>query len=508
MISSHQFEASMDTAVCALALYEHSPVARQWYDLIVNYLVGVTCGHGFDECWNEGPGYGTSKCKWLTNASLYFDATIPGAAFGRNPFYSRMGEFFRRVIPVGMDHNAWGNQNNASRANHLATFRKLAHLTGDGHFLFNYQQYRGRSFSEFRPWIEYVLPGRYQEPEPKAESDLAAVFPIDGWAMAATGAPSDPDTYRSGAGVIFQCRPRGGYSHSFHSDGSFQLHAYGQMLNHGGGSSANLDAFAYHSMSHNTVLIDGLGQAQPSQGQLYPTYGRMIGFSRGRLAGEGPVEGGSNQSDSFVYFSGDVTRCYPHQPGDYRRWGLPLDKVYEDRAVDHLQRFVRHVVFLRGKYFVIYDDLACSRPATFTWLYHIRPKTPFAFDSKSFAFDYAVGDVRVRLQHVARPGELMLDDRQGLDGLVNPLTNEDYRPWRKGDIVCAHNLWVSNRRPAEQWGFLAVVYPTRVGGAVPPIQRIDDSTVRVGGDVVSFDRASPAASKATLVVDASAFRHR
>ena len=145
MISSHQFEASMDTAVCGLVLYEHSEVGRQWYELMVNYLIGVTCGHGFDECWNEGPGYGTSKCKWLTNASLYFDTAIPEAHFGRNPFYSRMGEYFRRVIPVGMDHNAWGNQKNASRGNHLAMFRKLAYLTGDGQFLF-----KTKAFTVFR----------------------------------------------------------------------------------------------------------------------------------------------------------------------------------------------------------------------------------------------------------------------------------------------------------------------------------------------------------------------
>jgi hypothetical protein len=109
LCSSHQYEGSMDTAVCGLVLYEHCDVGRQWYELMVNYLIGVTCGHGFDECWNEGPGYGTSKCKWLTNASLYFDTAIPDAHFGRNPLYSRMGEYFRRVIPVGMDHNAWGN---------------------------------------------------------------------------------------------------------------------------------------------------------------------------------------------------------------------------------------------------------------------------------------------------------------------------------------------------------------------------------------------------------------
>lgn len=493
MPSSHQYEGSMDTAVCGLVLYEHSEVGRQWYELMVNYLIGVTSGHGFDGCWNEGPGYGTSKCKWLVNASVYFDTAVPGADFGRNPVYSRIGEYFRRVIPVGMDHNAWGNQRNASRGNHLAMFRKLAYLTGDGQFLFNYRQYGGREFSDFRPWIEYVLPAYYDAPEPSPEKDPVALFDIDGWAMAATGPPSDRRTYEEGLGFIFQCRPRGGFSHSFNSDASFQLHAYGRMLNHGGGSSGNGDAFAYHTMSHNTILVDGLGQAQTSKGQDFPEYGRIVGFARGK---------------DYVYVAGDATLCYPRKPGDYRRWSLPLDDVYRRQALEHLQRFVRHILFVRGKYFVVFDDLAASRPAKYTWLYHILPEGGLSFDPARFAVDYQVGEVKVRLQHIAQPQQLVLDNRRGLDGFVNPMTGEDYRRYRQDDILCQHNLWVTNERQAENWTFLSVVYPVPQGGNVPPIERLDDGTVRVGDDVICFDPESAAAAQATLVVDPAAFRSR
>jgi hypothetical protein len=490
LCSSHQYEGSMDTAVCGLVLYEHCEVGRQWYALMVNYLIGVTCGHGFDECWNEGPGYGTSKCKWLTNASLYFDTAIADAHFGRNPFYSRIGEYFRRVIPVGMDHNAWGNQKNASRGNHLAMFRKLAYLTGDGQFLFNYEQYRGRAFSKFRPWIEYVLPAYYDRPEPMPEREPVALFDVDGWAMAATGPPSDRSTYENGLGFIFQCRPRGGFSHSFHSDASFQLHAYGQMLNHGGGSSANGDAFAYHTMSHNTILVDGLGQAQTSKGQTCPAYGRIVGFARGK---------------DFVHVAGDATHCYPREPGDYRRWSLPIDDIYRRRAAEHLQRFVRHILFMRGKYFIIYDDLAASQPTKYTWLYHILPEGGLSFDRSRCAVDYHVGDVKVRLQHIAQPRELLVDDRRGLDGFINPVTGEDYRRYRRDDVLCEHNLWVTNERPAMSWSFLSVIYPIPPGGSTPRIDRIDDYTVRVGQDVISFDPGSAGAAQADLIVDRAAF---
>ena len=491
MLDSHGYEAAMDTAVCGLALYEHSQIGREWFDLILNYLIGVTCGHGFDEAWNEGAGYGTSKCKWLMNATMYFDTSLSQAHLGRNPYYRRIGEFFRRIIPVGMGHHAWGNQANASGRNHLAHFRKFAYLTGDGRFLLNWQQYGGEEFSTFRPWIEYVLPAYYDRPEPKPENDTVGLFPIAGWVMAATGPPSLRSTYENGLGIIFQCRPRGGYGHSFNSDGSFQLHAYGQMLNHGGGSSANRDAYAYHTMSHNTILVDGLGQAQPPTGQLYPTYGRIAAFSRG---------------EDYVYFAGDATRCYPRAPGKYSRWSLPLDDVYQKRALPYLDYFIRHVLFLRGRYFVIYDDLSCSVAATYTWLYHILPQEPFDFDESTFTIDYALGDVKVRLRHLAHPERLNLDDRMGTEAFVNPFTGEDYRQWRRDDILCAHNLWISNTVPAQQWRFLTVVYPARPGETVPAIERLDDFTVRVAEEVISFNPNSPYARDADFVVDVPAIR--
>jgi hypothetical protein len=116
--------------------------------------------------------------------------------------------------------------------------------------------------------------------------------------------------------------------------------------------------------------------------------------------------------------------------------------------------------------------------------------------------------VAVRLQQVYRPDALVLDDRQRLEGRVNPITGEDYRPQRQGDIIEGHNLWVSTREPAAEWGFLAVVYPQPPGGAIPEIERLDDRTVRVGDDVICFDPASPAAGEATIVVNPAAFVRR
>jgi hypothetical protein len=263
------------------------------------------------------------------------------------------------------------------------------------------------------------------------------------------------------------------------------------MLNHGGGSSANQDAYAYHTMSHNTILVDGLGQAQPPSGMTSPTYGRIAGYEEG---------------DGYVYMAGDVTRCYPEEPGAYRRWGLPIDAVYSERALPYLERFIRHILFVDGKYFVIYDDLQCSKPARYTWMYHILPEGPITFDQAGFTVDYTAVDVPVRLKHIYKPDAIELDNRRGEDALVNPFTGENYRQFRKGDILCAHNLWVTNAEPAEQWHFLSVIYPQPPGGEIPPIERVDDNTVSVDGKTICFDPSSPAASNAEILVEVGEFR--
>ena len=491
LCGSHQYEGSMDTAAVGLALYEHSPKGRECFDLMLNYLIGVTNGFGFEEAWNEGPGYGNSKMKWLLNATIYYDTALPGANLGRNPYYRAVGDFLARVTPVGLPHSPWGNGSASAgyyTGGRLANFRRLAFLTGDGRFLRNWRESGGQHYSRWRPWIEYVLPHYYHEPKAIPEADPVKLFPLAGWVTASSHPPSLRTAFSDGVGFIFQCRPRGGYSRSFNSDASFQIHAYGQQINHGGGSTTNRDAYAYHTMSHNTILVDGLGQAQP-MGCVHPAYARVAAFRRG---------------EDFLYCAGDATLAYPTKPGKYSRYGLPIDKVYERRALGHLRRFVRHVLFVRQRYFVIFDDLRASQPSCFTWLYHVLPPKPFSMDQAKGTVHYAVGKVPVTVAHVAHRDHLEWQDRRSLDAMSNPFTGEDYRRWRKKGPLPVHNLWGTNEKPAAQFHFLTVIYPYRPADPKPTIERVDDYTVRVRTDpktidVIHFGHQPP--PTATLVID-------
>jgi len=160
---------------------------------------------------------------------------------------------------------------------------------------------------------------------------------------------------------------------------------------------------------------------------------------------------------------------------------------------------------VKNRYFVFFDDLEVDNdhPSKFQWLYHFHPETNLEFNPEKFEFDYQIGQTRVKMVHIAVPEDLTFMDKQGMDGLVNPITRKDYRQgWQEvAELknrtlpLFAHNLWISNRTPVTQHNFLVVIFPYREGEREPVITRLDDLTVRVDSsdisDVISFDRNCP-----------------
>lgn len=484
--ASHAFEGFFDTFPAALAIYEHSQNAREAFHLGINFMAGVGSAHGFSEGWNEGPGYGNSKWAWQVNAMSYLDSVFPNYGVGQNPWLKRTGAFMRLQTVVGQKHAPWGHGSNNTRyyeSGHRRAYRKLAFLTNDGRFLANWQAYGWTTTSSMdRPWIECALPLWREKPTPIVEENHVRAFPRSGWVMAMSGPPNDPNTYKNGLGMVFAARPRGGYSHSLACDNSFHIFGYGHDLSHAGGATPYGDACSYHSMSHNTILVDGLGQFQGRSAQSAPVIARLIAFQ---------------QSDNVTYWCGDATLAYPRTPGEVKHWWGGLDDIYKERDVRHLKRFNRHVLFVRNKFFVILDDLEATQPTQFTWLYHIKPEGPFNLNAHSGSFTYQIDSVKVDVVHLLGTGQLDIHDMQGADGLKNPLTGEDYTSdWQKreGDkpFDVAHNLFVTNKQPQTHWRFLSVILPTPPGEpSQHKIERIDDLTIKVTAfgqtDIISFD---------------------
>ncbi len=518
--SSHPYENINYTYVAGLAAYEEDQLFRTTYELGAHYLTGVSSPFGPEDSWNEGPGYGLSKFKWMMFATCYYELSLRGAEMGLNPFLTEIGEFFTRVAVLGLPHLSFGNIGLSEPyylGNKLSSFRKLAYLTGNRRFLKTWEDasrrmeqigyMQGQTYH--RPWIEYALPLCLPEPEKEPQVALSKLFPDGGWVTASSRWPGELDNYAQSVGITFRARPRGAFNHAFFSDNGFQLYAYGQNITHAGGSTQNGDRHAHHSMSHNIVLVDGLGQAQPahtrwanySKKELYAPYFARIARYADR--------------DGAVYFKGEAAKAYIQYPYVYREfWGRLGDEVtdpYGTSDLSYLTLADRHVLFVDNRYFVMLDDLAVDpdkKPSgsRFSWLYHVLQDVPLEWDEAESSFSYTLDDVTTVVKVIASE-DTDFQDRLAGDGLINPITGEDYNPWVKEitrydrnysgpypDKV-THNIWITNSEPARKIRFLTVIFPYRATGDQqqerPRIESLDNLTVRVSqgekSEIVTFD---------------------
>ena len=456
-VGSHQYENVMWTLPGALACYETSEAAREFTEIALHYLVGVTGGFGSDEAWNQGVLYGNAKSASMLDAITYTALTIPELALERNPYLDRIGSFFAYQTPLGIERSAWGNYGTVAGSHlggHQRNFRRLALLTGDGTFMQNWlscNEIRDRTSAQLQ---EYLLAALFDDPEPAMEPESHALFNIAGWAMAFFGPPSDPATYLDGVGTVFHCRPRGGKNHSFNSENAFEMFAYGRVIATGGGRKSNGDRHAAHTMSHNAILVDGLGQDFDQMDPKTESAGRIIAW---------------HAEPGLVYWCGDATEA--HRP-----------------VVPYIERALRHVLFVDDSYFVIFDDLAAAQPARFSWLYHAHQDVPVEIDGASFG--YQVGETHVRVTHLAGTGDLEIVNMRGEDGYKNIITGEDMLAAASGSVTSSplrkwsgepvwNNLWVTNATPQAERQFLAAVLPSREGGEQVKLVRGDDRSLTV-----------------------------
>jgi hypothetical protein len=385
--------------------------------------------------------------KWLMDATWYMQSALPELDLGKNEMYTAYCDFFARLTPIGARHISFGNRGYNEKdwgSSRITTFRRVAMLCQDGQAIQNWKDTRRRlqaiGMTEpmpFSPWIDYAMPFYADTPAPEMESDSVNLFSVEGWVMVSSAPPSDYEAQKTAVSMTFACRSRGGYSHAFRSENGFDIHAYGETIAAGGGNTSNQSHFANHSMSHNTVLINGHEQIAARADDI-ATCGRIVAFHRG---------------EDFVYWAGDATPSYGPETG--------------------LGRFVRHVLFVDGAYFVIFDDLAVAE----------------GYDAEAFQMRYAVGETQVVVQHVAGVEDLRLQDRKGTEGLVNPLTGEDLRrmdKWLAGkdwkqvpEPIEAHHLWVSHQTPRKAAHFLSAIVPFLQGEDAPEIRGLNDQTVGV-----------------------------
>jgi hypothetical protein len=300
--------------------------------------------------------------------------------------------------------------------------------------------------------------------------------------ISSTYGANTTNCFNNGVGLVFQARPQGSdEGHSYFSDLSFEIWAYGANVTDAG---AGMNQFGRAGWDHYSLLVNGIGQCQPLGAPVVPYYSKFIGFE---------------DTSNYTYVAADATAAYPHSNFAPGGWLIPpqFAAVETGAPLAFVQKVQRHILFMRRKYFVMYDDLQSLEPATFTWLYPVYPNTlVLSTNSTNISFSYTCtnltgGTVTVEVAHIAMPQYLGLLDENGTNVACNPVTGENY--WLTGGnwYPRAHTLWVSNTMPATNFHFMTVIYPVPPGAALPQITRVDDYSVAVTngaeGDVISFD---------------------
>lgn len=475
-----------------------------FFDLAVNYMIARTYPYGGigEGGYNVGVRYSALGLNRTVPTTMQLQGAFPEMHFDYNPYWKTIADWHMRTIPVGIvEADApWGDTGwGASIDWTIGGPRFISALANDGAaFQHHWNQMRIKGTTPSSDQTAIVSYSTFTNALTAQDiSTNAIVYPVGGWAFGSSLPVNTHAAFTNGCGFVFCARPRGqDTQHDDDTDLSFQLWAYGSVITDCGGG---MTSYAKTPIAHNTLLVNGLGGAQPVY-QWTNVYSRIKGFL---------------SNTDFIYVLADATQAYPISSFSASGlWLYPSQylSLHSGGPLIGLKRVNRHLLFIRGKYWVIYDDFAAANAWTYCWLYHVYENTVTDLTSSPPGFTYTSNTQKLTGYNTNAPNVTnivmqmqsgsAITDLTGINVRSNPITGENY--YNQGDMahIRAHAFWVTNSVASTNFHFMTVIYPVKPGDAAPTITKVDDLTVSVvnGGDtdVISFDTNSVSA---TLIVD-------
>jgi hypothetical protein len=311
-----------------IVLAHEAEEATDWLDYTLKLLWSTYPAWGGDEGgWHEGVSY------WRGYMSRIFRVVAELDRYGiplkNKPFFQNTGYFGLYTGYPYRPTRAFGDgQISPVGTGYGELMYELSSLYQNPYFRWhaevsNIQHSSGRAA---------VL---YHDPDLSAKSPAklpqSRVF-YDVGLVAMHSNMSDPE---NNVLMLFKSNPFGAISHNHASQNAFVIEAYKEPLAISSGArqqhgSPSHREWMWHTRAHNSILVDGEGQVARQRSSS----GEIIAYE---------------EHEDYVFTTGDATAAY----------GGRLD------------RFHRHVLFVRPDYFVIIDDLITSGDAsTFQWLLH------------------------------------------------------------------------------------------------------------------------------------------
>lgn len=318
----------------SIAFLDEIPEAEGWLDYVVQLLFAVYPAWGGDDGgYSEGNGYWRAYMSWMFDFLDAFKA-VTGIDLYQKPFFQNTGYYALYTMSPGMGQPFSDGQNQSTGGADQSVMTHLARVHQNPHFAWYVSKIGTNERSKILALLNLL-----QLPAAKEPTDLpdAWWFRDIGW-VALHKDLANPDENMQ---FTFKASPLGTASHSHSDQNAFALYAYGDALAISSGyypwsRSPHHEGWTNQTLSKNSLLIDGRGQAIFS----IDATAQVLGLFH---------------SPHYDYTAGDATTAYPDP---------------------NLQRFTRHVVYLRPDMFLIVDDVRAGRPVEIDWLLHSR----FAID--------------------------------------------------------------------------------------------------------------------------------
>jgi hypothetical protein len=229
--------------------------------------------------------------------------------------------------------------------------------------------------------------------------------------------------------------------HQHPDQNHFVIHAYGEKLAIDGGyydwyGSPHFKAYSMNTLAHNTLLVDGQGQAACTKG----ADGRILDYL---------------DTPGYGYTTGDAS----------------AEKIYGGAV----RRFERRLLFIKPGFVVVHDLVEAPHAARFDWLLH--GLKPIAIDPPAQAFVIPAQGAALRGRFL-EPSGLGLAVKTGFP--VEPVNRYSTQPVPRDNYFPEWTLWATPAQPAERQEFLAAMQIQRLAAAAEPAAALDASPARGG----------------------------
>lgn len=339
LLNNHLVRSMGFLGEAAIAFIGELPEAEVWFDYIVSLLILKYPAFGGDEGgWSQGVSYWQSYVSWLLE---FMDALkiATDVDLYKKPFFHNTGYFKLYAHPPKSKIGAFGDHSdgppNAGSAQIMGT---LAHAFRNPAYQWYASTITGTGRTPILPMNNFI--GYVRAPESMDDMvdpvipegfPQSRVFHDVGWALMNV----DMDDWDNNVHIKFKSSPYGSHNHSHAEQNSFMIEAYGSPLAISSGyypwyGSPHHATWTWESKSKNTILVDGAGQGT------------------GNIRANGHIET-TVFGSQFDYVVGDATPSY----------------------MGRIDKFLRHLLFVKPNLVVIYDDIDSGRPGTnYEWLLH------------------------------------------------------------------------------------------------------------------------------------------